>query len=103
MVTGPVVLEFRGRCFTEYPVTPQPAVRASSRVNSVIDIGGGGTNPVPIGHFLAVEVGGNEELRIGANATGAWQDGAVHVPEGQHEVTFRLMTRYRLFGGESIE
>ena len=102
MVTGPVVLEFRGRCFTGYPVTPQPAVRASSSVNSVIVIGGGGTNPVPIGHFLAVEVGGNEELRIDANATGSWQDGSVRVPEGPHEVIFRLMTRYNVFWGESI-
>ena len=102
MVTGPMVLEFRGRCFTGYPVTPQPHVRTSSSVNSVIVIGGGGMDPVPIGHFLAVEVGGNEELRIDANAMGAWQDGAVRVPEGQHEVTFRLMTRYRLSWWETI-
>ena len=91
-VTGPAILEFRGRCFEGFPSSP----RAGSR-SSVGVIIGGGTQVV--GHVLAVEVGGVEKLRIPANPSGAWQNGAVHVPTGNHEVTFRLITlRSSLFG-----
>ncbi len=62
----------------------------------------GGERPQILGNFLAVDVGGTGMLRIPANATGSWQNGAVHVPVGVHEVTFRLMTMESRFWGESI-
>ena len=93
-VTGPVIVEFRGRCFEGFPTSP----RAGSR-SSVGVIIGGGTQI--LGHVLAVEVGGVEKLRIPANPSGKWQNAAVHVPTGNHEVTFRLVTLQSSFYGES--
>lgn len=91
-VTGPVVLEFRGMAFPDVP--PE----RSQNGRSVVIIGNPGDSNRSLGHFLAVSVDGAATLQI--PATAAWTAGAVHVPAGNHAVTFRLQTLKVSFFGE---
>ncbi len=86
-VNGPAVLKFRGRCFAD---ALKPAGQGNVRPSVIITIPGDSTQV--LGHFLSVKVGAANPLRISTAAAGIWTDGAVHVPEGVHEVTFRLQT-----------
>lgn len=101
-VTGPAIIEFRGRCFEGYSaVSPPTAQRISVAGSSVVIIDGGFT-PQILGHFISVEVDGIQSQRINAHPGGNWQKGGVYVPAGTHEVTFRLMTWQTFIFGDTI-
>ena len=82
-VTGPAVLEFKGRC-VETDVSS-----GSDHSGVTVEVG------LPAaGHFLMVKVGGREQVRISLGT--GWQSRAIHIPAGRHEVSWQV---YSLLGG----
>jgi len=85
-VQGPAQLRFKARCFDGYP---QGNVISPASSESII-IGPGGY-PQTLSQHLSVEVDGAARAKIEATTNGAWQEIAVEVPSGTHDITFRLM------------
>lgn len=97
LVTGPAVLEFRGRCFDP----PDTQETSTNKVKSN-DIIVPDPKPIDLEHLLAVDVDSENLMQISADSSREWKQGSVWIPEGVHEVNFRLRTRKEDLNGEFI-
>jgi hypothetical protein len=108
-VTGPVNLSFSVWCGEQrIPVPAPPAPGSSAQVAAgSLAVGGLGVivvNPGPVvtGRFFMVQMDGAWVQRIDRDAGGGWTEHLLHVPAGEHRVSWRLGRTTGLGYGTSI-
>lgn len=95
-ITGPAMLKLSARCFDDFASTGTNS--ASNRVIITIP----GDRVTRMSQHLSILVAGEEKARVDASTDGTWQELSVRIPEGAHEVSFRLMEVNRSFFSESV-
>ncbi|RYD34386.1 MAG: hypothetical protein EOP87_09310 [Verrucomicrobiaceae bacterium] len=96
-VTGPVNLSFSVWCGEQpIPVPALPTPGSSGHVAAgSLEVGGSGVvvinpGPVVMGRFLTVKMDGAWVQRIDRDSGGGWTEHLLHVPAGEHRVSWRL-------------
>ncbi|WP_264513384.1 hypothetical protein [Luteolibacter rhizosphaerae] len=95
-ITGPAMLKLSARCFDDFAGSDHAS--ASSRVIITVP----GDRVTRMSQHLSISVGAQEKARVDASTKGAWQEVAVRIPAGTHEVSFRLMEVNRSFFADAV-